>query len=299
MSKYRNHYGSGGQKGPGGKGGGRKQPTLPSSGGIGRREVILLGAGAGAVALAQPVFSRLLSSDEFDLMRSLRAETGGMRGVLIDNTDQKFITPVQASAIRRMILEQDKNLYRTDMNMFVGILQNSTADPLSIVWEGQSPGNELTANDLWQTAAQLETAYRRDFEPGLAAAVDRGLQPAIKPEATPLMEAIQTALLHARRVAGPDAQVTLKVVSDLLVHERGGLSAYASETSPRHPTRMLPERWRQPAPGLCRIEFVGISRAGRRTRSGRDLGQVQREVGRLIAQNLRDRGADVLEIDWV
>ncbi|MEM6275381.1 MAG: hypothetical protein AAF714_00410 [Pseudomonadota bacterium] len=301
FNKYKASNGSSTRKAPESPNGRNepKQLSLPAViGGIRRRDALTLAAGAAAMAVASPIAGGTISWADRTLLRRLQDETIAARGILFDNTDRKYLTSIQSSAIREMVMEDDKESYRTDTKMFVGILQNSEADPLQFIWQATSPGNERNANSFLQTPELLEEAYQRDFEPGLAEAVNRGLQPAEKPEATPLMEAIQTAVLHARRVAGPSEPVALKVFSDLLPHGPR-MSAYVSERNERHPSQVLPQRWSEPLQAACTIEIVGISRAGRRTRSGRDLGTIQRAVGRLIKQNLRERGAEVPDIDWI
>lgn len=271
-----------------------KKPPL-----FGRREFLLAGLGlVTGVAAAQPM-NFLPEGFEIGLPGfpgSRQMETA-VHWLLFDNTDRAYLTEFQRTALQRMILEADKQHYGTGTKIVAGTFTSSEFDPVHIHFEQESPGNGSSANAAWQTGSKLEEEWRV-FEPRFSAAVNQGLTAASQPEATHLFAALERAYEHGRRSAGPDGTLIIKPLSDLLVHVPGGMSAYVSETNSRHPKNAIARLPSTPFEGSVQFKIVAIRRDGRKTRSGRDLGEVQRKLAPLVVSYLRGRGANV-ELTWV
>jgi len=275
----------------------KKKPTVTNM--LSRRECLL--AGLGLVAGATATYGMNLLPEDLDFGLPKFPAPGqtetAVHWLLFDNTDRAYLTEFQRAALQRMILEADKQHYGTGTKIVAGTFTSSEFDPVHIHFEQESPGNGSSANAAFQTGSKLEEEWRV-FEPGFSAAVNQGLTAASQPEATHLFAALERAYEHGRRSAGPDGTLIIKPLSDLLVHVPGGMSAYVSETNSRHPKNAIARLPSTRFEGSVQIKIVAIRRDGRKTRSGRDLGEVQRKLAPLVVSYLRGRGANV-ELTWV
>lgn len=300
MSKYRNK--SGGYRRPTNerRGPDRSDRTPPVDGNK-RTFMIggLIGLGTAAVTMGTVYAATRLDSDFFDFDGA--DFTHHM--LLLDGTDKSATSAFQADAIVQTFLVSNKAQYSKGDRIDVGRFGQHISSPLELEARFESPGNEETSGGILSTPSELEKAWQV-FEPSLRAAVLTAQRSMAQPEATLVFDALDRAVEHARRESGADAKIKVLVATDGLVHNpTNGFSAYVSERNPRFPSMASPLAAQLTSASLegVSIQIVGIRRDGRKTRSGRDLGAIQRKVVPFLIDHWAGRGADVsaTSLTWV
>lgn len=282
--------------------GGADQPNDSS-----RRAFLTGGLAALGAAGTLGVGSAAVLTD--DLLAKIGGSVAGVRSttshhvLVLDGTDRNSTTVYQTRAIVQELLHGRKHQYEAGDPIDITRLGQNIGSPLEFESSFVSPGNEQTASGLTTTLSELERAWNEEVV-AIEAAIFNAIRPMPQPETTLLFEAVDRAVEHARRQSGPSAPVYLSLGTDLLVHESGpGISAYASERVPQFPAPSSPLMAQLPASSLegVSIQIVGIRRDGRKTRSGRDLGDIQRKVAPVLIEYWASRGADVstASLTWV
>ncbi|MEM6890258.1 MAG: hypothetical protein AAF636_19305 [Pseudomonadota bacterium] len=223
--------------------------------------------------------------------------------LFLDGTDREATSAFQTDAIARAFLKSNKHLYDRGATIDVGRFGQHISSPLELEAHFQSPGNEETSGGFFSTPSELERSWL-ELLPQLNAAIENALRPMAEPEATLVFDVLDRGVEHARRESGSDAKINVLVATDGLVHSPpNGFSAYVSESSARFPAHGSPLVDQLSSSSLegVSIQIVGIRRDGRKTRSGRDLGPIQRKVMPFLIDHWSGRGADVsaASLTWV